>query len=177
MSSGKGNNGVCAALYVHAHNKHTHTHARLPPRLIHSNTHTHHHNSSTTTTSIAAIHHGFAQQLKPLLAELRSSAGGATPTLHPTTAGVGEDGTGGGNGNGKAVMNGGGGSESEGAPPPAPPSSSPLGGLASRALLQPSMVNNASVRVRALYMCLCRGGRRPSGIFRKHNINPTPQHI
>jgi hypothetical protein len=90
-----------------------------------------HHTHSAATATIALAHHGFAAQLKPLLAELRSAAfnadagkekeKGASVAATTTTT----------EGNGAAAATAPGG----------------LGGLKDRALLQPAMVNLAAVRV------------------------------
>lgn len=104
--------------------------------------------------SIALLHHGFARQLKPLLAEMRAAGSGAMPA--PTVGGGEKDGK-----DGKGTKEGAGGGDNGGSnggaspPPPLGSDSSSggggTGGLAERALLQPAMVNDPAVRVR---MCI-----------------------
>lgn len=96
--------------------------------------------------SVAALHHGFARQLKPLLAELKAEGGGnGQAAAAAATAGSKHepeppktDNEGGGNGGSSPNLN------------PSAGTASPLGGLAQRALLQPAMANDPAVRVRGL---------------------------
>ena len=112
--------------------------------------------------SIALLHHGFARQLKPLLAEMRlaAAAGGAkAPT--PTPSGDGgvlkkEE-------EGKGAEGNGGGSSGASLPSVGGNTNGGMGALAERALLQPGMVNDPAVRVRVV--CYYKPPDRPSSFL------------